>query len=305
MDRAKEIKDMMGGSGTGAYSHSQGVLGIRKDVAEFCKARDGVDCNPDDIFLTNGASSGIGHILTTCISGPNDGVMIPIPQYPIYSATLALLGGKQVGYALDENKGWEGNLEEMERSLEEAKINGINVRAFVLINPGNPTGQVLSESAVRDIVVFCHKHGLVLLADEVYQENVYCDGKTFTSCKKAAKDAGVLGEFELVSFHSTSKGIYGECGRRGGYMELTGFDRDVFDQIYKLASSGLCSGLPGQVMTSLMVKGPPVGGEVRERERAQRLPDAVPFMPQHANPPPHPLLSFSLRFSPRSSLIAV
>ena len=134
------------------------------------------------------------------------------------------------------------------------------MRAFVLINPGNPTGQVLSSSAVGDVVKFCAKHNLILLADEVYQENVYCQGKTFTSCKKAAADAGLLGKFELVSFHSTSKGIFGECGRRGGYMELEGFDPAVFDQIYKLASSTLCSGLPGQVMTSLMVKGPKKGG---------------------------------------------
>ena len=123
------------------------------------------------------------------------------------------------------------------------------MRALVLINPGNPTGQVLSPEAVQDVCKFCKKHGLVLLADEVYQENVYHPTKTFTSAKKAAFDAGVLGEFELVSFHSTSKGIWGECGRRGGYMELQGFDADVAAQIYKLASSGLCSGLPGQVMT--------------------------------------------------------
>lgn len=169
-----------------------------------------------------------------------------------------------MGYYLDEEKGWEANMEEMERSLSEAKSSGINVRAFVLINPGNPTGQVLPPNAVASVVKFCHKHGLVLLADEVYQENVYCEGKIFTSCKKAAVEEGLEGKVEIVSFHSTSKGIYGECGRRGGYMELTGFQPSVFDQVYKLASSGLCSGLPGQVMTSLMVKGPEKGGESYE-----------------------------------------
>ena len=227
IDRARELKAMMGGSGTGAYSHSQGVPGIRSDVASFCSSRDSVPCDPDDIFLTNGASAGISHILTTCISGPEDGVMIPIPQYPIYSATLALLGGRQVGYALDEGNRWEANVEELERSLAEAKAQGTTVKAFVLINPGNPTGQVLSRKAVGEIVKFCFKHGLVLLADEVYQENVYCDGKEFTSCKKAAAEEGILGEVEIASFHSTSKGIFGECGRRGGYMELTGFDKEV------------------------------------------------------------------------------
>jgi aspartate/methionine/tyrosine aminotransferase len=176
VSRARELQSMMGGSGTGAYSHSQGVLGIRQDVADFCASRDGVPCDPDLIFLTNGASAGISHVLQTCVSGEDDGVMIPIPQYPIYSATLALLGGRQVGYALDEGNGWEANVSSMERSLQEAKDAGVNVRAFVLINPGNPTGQVLSKEAVGEVVKFCAKHGLVLLADEVYQENVYCEG---------------------------------------------------------------------------------------------------------------------------------
>ena len=77
------------------------------------------------------------------------GVMIPIPQYPIYSATIDLLGGQKVGYFLDEERGWDMNLEELERSLLDAREKGINVNSFVLINPGNPTGQVLSKKAVR------------------------------------------------------------------------------------------------------------------------------------------------------------
>jgi len=249
VERARELQAYTNGCGTGAYSHSQGLLGIREEVCEFIKNRDGVDSKPEDIFLTNGASAGIGNILTSVVRGPEDAVMIPIPQYPIYSATLSLLGGTQIGYYLDESAGWSSQMSELERSLKAAKKSGKNVRALVLINPGNPTGQVLSPEAVQDVCKFCKKHGLVLLADEVYQENVYHPTKKFTSAKKAAFDAGVLGEFELVSFHSTSKGIWGECGRRGGYMELQGFDADVAAQIYKLASSGLCSGLPGQVMT--------------------------------------------------------
>mmetsp|Transcript_46569 Transcript_46569/g.70286 ORF Transcript_46569/g.70286 Transcript_46569/m.70286 type:complete len:173 (+) Transcript_46569:818-1336(+) len=120
------------------------------------------------------------------------GVMLPIPQYPIYSATIDLLGGHKVGYYLDETKGWDLNMEELERSLRDAKKRGIKVNSFVLINPGNPTGQVLSKKAVQDIVKFCAKHKLVLLADEVYQENVYDDNAKFVSCKKAASDTGLL-----------------------------------------------------------------------------------------------------------------
>jgi len=256
--RAKEIQAALGG-GTGAYSHSKGNTLFRHDVVEFIQNRDNLPSDPESIFLTNGASTGISHILTTVISGPNDGCMIPIPQYPIYSATLAMLNGAQVPYNLDESKGWSCTLSGLEESLAAAKAKGITTKAFVIINPGNPTGQVLDESSLQDVCSFCAKHGLVLLADEVYQENVYTDAKKFVSCKKAASDAGVLDKLQMASFHSTSKGIFGECGRRGGYMELTGFNPEVVDEIYKLASSSLCSGLAGQVMTSLMCRGPSPG----------------------------------------------
>jgi len=263
IERAREIKKGLGGVGTGAYSHSQGARSFRKDIVDFIEQRDGgIKSDIDKIFMTNGASSAIGMVLTALLKDSSCGVMIPTPQYPIYSATIDLLGGQQVGYFLDEEKGWDLNLEELERALAEAQKNGITVNSFVLINPGNPTGQVLSESSVQEIVKFCAKHNLVLLADEVYQVNVYDENAEFVSAKKAAHDVGLIenDEIELISFHSTSKGLYGECGRRGGYMEIVGIDEKVADHIYKLASSGLCSGLPGQVMTSLMCRGPPEDG---------------------------------------------
>lgn len=261
IERAREIKEALGGS-TGAYTHSQGPLDFRKDIAAFIEKRDGgVKSSPQNIFMTNGASSAIQMVLTALIADSSCGVMIPIPQYPIYSATIDLLGGHKVGYYLDEEKCWDLNLEELERSLKEAKAKGINVNSFVLINPGNPTGQVLCKESVKEIVKFCANHNLVLLADEVYQENLYDDEAVFESCKKAAAETGLLDEdaIELVSFHSTSKGLFGECGRRGGYMELTGIDDKVHEHLYKLASAGLCSGVPGQIMTSLMVRGPKEG----------------------------------------------
>lgn len=195
-------------------------------------------------------------------SKSNSGVMIPIPQYPIYSATIDRYGGQKVGYFLDEKNGWSMNLEELERSLKDAQDKGIDVNSFVLINPGNPTGMVLTKESIRDIVSFCSKHNLVLLADEVYQENVYDADAEFYSCKRAACELGLDKDdaIELVSFHSTSKGLFGECGRRGGYMEMMGFDPAIRDQMYKLASAHLCANVPGQVMTSLMVNGPKEGG---------------------------------------------
>ena len=198
--------------------------------------------------------------------------MIPIPQYPIYSALIDLLGGKKVGYFLDEKNCWDMNLQELERALTEAKRDGVNVVGFVLINPGNPTGQVLSKKAVQDVVKFCAKHKLVLLSDEVYQDNVYDDSAEFYSAKRAAFDSGVSerDEIELASFHSTSKGVFGECGRRGGYMELVGFDEKVKDQLYKLASAGLCPSTSGQIMTSLMARGPSPSDESFEKYQNEK-----------------------------------
>jgi alanine transaminase len=113
----------------------------------------------------------------------------------------------------------------------------------------------------KNVCRFCSKHNIVLLADEVYQENVYDETAEFYSCKHAAADLGLIDNdaIELISFHSVSKGLFGECGRRGGYMELVGIDSKVKDYLYKLASSGLCSSLDGQVMMSLMVRGPSPG----------------------------------------------
>jgi len=273
ISRARQIKQALGGHGTGAYSHSQGPNVFRGEIARFIEKRDSLpsgSVSSESIFMTNGASGGIHMVLTALIADHSCGVMIPIPQYPIYSATIDLLGGQKVVYFLDERKGWDMNIKELERSLNDAKKKGINVNSFVLINPNNPTGQVLSRKSVIDIVQFCVKHNLVLLADEVYQENVYDETVDFFSCKRAAYETKNLSALELVSFHSTSKGLFGECGRRGGYMELSGFDDYVKDNIYKLASSSLCSNIPGQVMTSLMVNGPKptdVSYENHEKEK--------------------------------------
>jgi aspartate/methionine/tyrosine aminotransferase len=274
--RAREIKIGLGGHGSGAYSHSKGARVFRDDVVSFLRQRDGpeVPTDAENIFLSNGASASISYLLTSLISDSKCGVMIPTPQYPIYSATIDLLGGKKVGYFLDEKNKWNLNIKELERSLKEASDDGTKVVALALINPGNPTGAVLSKEAVRDIVRFCSEHNLVLLADEVYQENVYDEDTEFYSCKRAAYDLGFLEDglemIELASFHSTSKGVFGECGRRGGYMELTGFDQSAINQLYKLASVGLCSSVNGQCMTALMCRGPKPGDESYENHEAEK-----------------------------------
>jgi alanine transaminase len=272
IERAREMKLALGGGGSGAYSHSKGTAAFRQDVARFIQARDGgVPANADDIYLTNGASSGIAMVLNALIANPNCGVMIPIPQYPLYSATIDLHRGQKVGYYLNEENGWQLDIPELERALQEAADKGIIVNSLVLINPGNPSGSVLTRENLHQVVQFCARHHLVVLADEVYQENVYDESTEFISCKRAAHECGLLDrdEIELISFHSTSKGVFGECGRRGGYMELVGIDPEVKDNLYKLAAAFLCSTVSGQVMTSLMVRGLKPGDVSYESHQAE------------------------------------
>ena len=271
VERAQSMRAAIGDAGTGAYTHSQGVLEFRKHVAAYITARDeGHPAYPGNIFLTNGASTGIELVLTTLLAGDLDGIMIPIPQYPIYSALIAKLGGRQVNYYLDEDHNWAVSAEELETRLSEAVEDGLTVKALAIINPGNPTGQVYTKEDLQIICKFCSDKGIVLLADEVYQRNVYAEDKAFVSAKKVALETPGCENLQLVSFHSTSKGIIGECGRRGGYMELHNIDPYVQAQLYKLASSGLCSNLGGQVMTSLMVVDPVEGeasyNQFREEE---------------------------------------
>jgi len=248
---------------TGVYTQSQGILEVREDVAKFLEDRDGFPANISDIFLTNGASEGVKHCMQAFVRDPakgiRDGVLAPIPQYPLYSALLTLLGGKLVPYFLDEANNWECSFPDLKKSLRSAREQGVTVRGMVVINPGNPTGQVMSEDSMRDIVKFCKKESITLMADEVYQENIYRDGVTFKSFRKLAYEMDVFegkDPFQLICFHSSSKGFTGECGLRGGFFEMLGFPDDVKAQIVKLASISLCPNVVGQVTTGLMVNPP-------------------------------------------------
>ena len=144
------------------------------------------------------------------------------------------------------------------------------MRAIVVINPGNPTGSVLSVQNMRDVARFAAERGLMVIADEVYQSNIWDSSKQFVSFKKVAVDMGLLdptrsdvavpGGLQLASLQSTSKGFTGECGRRGGYMEVCGVDAEVRGELYKLASLTLCANTTGQLLIGLQCR-PPVPGD--------------------------------------------
>jgi glutamate--glyoxylate aminotransferase len=260
IERAKLYLSKLKG-GLGAYSDSKGHAYIRQEIADFIQRSSGQPSSIDNIFISNGASECARMFLHTLIRGPTDGVLVPIPQYPLYSASIALYGGELVPYYLDEDAGWALNMEQIQRALDGARARGITCRALVFINPGNPTGQCLRETDLRELLAFCHSNRLIVCADEVYQENIYDLNRPFVSARKVL---GTMSEpcrsgLELVSFHTVSKGAYGECGLRGGYMELHNFDPAVIDQIYKLSSINLSPNVPGQVALGLMVNPPRPG----------------------------------------------
>lgn len=246
-------------NGLGAYTHSAGMPFIRKAVAEFITRRDGIPASAENIFLTDGASKGVQAAMTLLTNNENDGFMIPIPQYPLYSATIALYGAKQVNYYLDEQNSWQLNEEELKKSYAAAVKKGINPVAIVVINPGNPTGAILSEENIKMVLRFAREHKLAVLADEVYQENVYAPGMKFISFAKVLHETGDI-DTTLFSFHSVSKGFLGECGQRGGYMEVRNMPKEAYAELMKLQSIGLCSNSAGQIITYIMVE-PPKEGE--------------------------------------------
>ena len=250
-------------SGTGAYTQSAGLPFIRKAIAEFIHKRDGIQADMNRILLTDGASKGVQAVFTLLTNKETDGYLIPIPQYPLYSATIELYGAKQVNYFLDEKNNWQLNESELNASYEGAKKNGITPVAIAVINPGNPTGAVLSWENIEMIIRFARKHKLAIMADEVYQENVYADGLKFHSFAKVLHDMGET-EVTLFSFHSVSKGFLGECGHRGGYLEIRNMSDDVYAEMIKLQSIGLCSNVDGQIVTYLMVCPPVAGDESHE-----------------------------------------
>ncbi|KAL7704345.1 alanine aminotransferase (ALAT) [Lotmaria passim] len=262
--RAKEYLSHIG-TATGAYTDSFGYEFAREAVVSHINERDH-NVQPaakvNEICLTDGASSGVKVFMQLLIGGVGDGVMLPIPQYPLYTAQLALLGGTLAPYYLHEEDGWAMQAADLVSAFEQCELdNGATPRLLVCINPGNPTGSVLDRKVMEEVVKFCHDYNVLLLADEVYQENIYDESRKFTSFREVvlSMPAPYNADTMLVSLHSTSKGIIGECGRRGGYFCMTNLPTAMKTQVAKLASLNLCANVGGQVMTALMCTPPKKG----------------------------------------------
>jgi alanine transaminase len=262
-ERAKTILAGCRGGSVGSYTDSPGIEVIRRHAAQYIERRDGIPSDWQNIILSAGASDAIKNVLKLLIcdiNGKKPGVMVPIPQYPLYSATLAEFNMHQVGYYLDESKGWGLDVLELQRAVDEAKKVS-HPRAIVVINPGNPTGQVLSRQNIEEIIKFAYKEKLFIFADEVYQDNIYAEGSKFYSFKKVLIEMGKpYSEMELASFMSCSKCYMGECGLRGGYAEVINMCPQVKAMYLKAISAMLCPTVLGQATLDVVVN-PPREGE--------------------------------------------
>ncbi|KAK2942167.1 alanine transaminase [Blattamonas nauphoetae] len=260
--RAREMLAQIPG-GVGAYSNSQGLPFIVSDVASFISNRDNAPCDPKSVFLTQGASPGIQTILNMLIRSPNDGILVPMPQYPLYTGSIALYGGKALLYELDEQSGWALTVESIQKTIDEARKFDITPRAIVIINPGNPTGACLPRENIQQVLELAHRENMLVMSDEVYQTNIYNpDEKPFISFRQVlleAKNKEKLAGLELISFNSISKGFFGECGIRGGYFQMENIDPFAWQEIYKLASLNLCPNVLGQCVVDFMVNPPKPG----------------------------------------------
>lgn len=257
-NRINYIRDGCGGRSVGAYSNSAGVTVIKENVAKYINQRDNTDnADINQIFLTDGASGGIVNVMKMYPKGT--GVMIPTPQYPLYSASISELQLTRCNYFLNEETNWSLEQSELERAYEQATAdNGFSPRVLCVINPGNPTGNVLSKSNIEGIIRFAYEKDMMVLSDEVYQDNIYGEGCEFHSLRSVVESMGEPYSNKLMyaSFHSTSKGYMGECGFRAGYMELRNWDPVVLAELNKLQSTRLCPPVTGQAVMDCVVNKP-------------------------------------------------
>lgn len=265
-DVKKRVKDLLNavpGQSIGTYGDEQGIPLIRQHVAEYIKRRDGgIPSDPNNIVMSTGASGAIVNMLSLFAGYSNDnkcGVLVPVPQYPLYQCAIAKLGLHQIDYHLNEEQGWSLDIAELENVVNNAKQE-CDPKVLVVINPGNPTGQVLTRHCIEEIVKFAYRERLYIFADEVYQLNVFQRKVPFHSFKKVMSEMGPpYSTMELASFNSASKGYSGECGIRGGYVELFNPSSDLMPVFNKLLQSQLCPSAMGQVVIDCIVNEPVPG----------------------------------------------
>ncbi len=217
------------------YTDSKGLFAPRKAVVHYTQEKQIRGVTVDDVYLGNGASELITMSLNAMLNS-GDEVLIPAPDYPLYTASVALSGGTPVHYLCDEQSGWLPDIDDIKRKVT------TNTKAIVVINPNNPTGALYPESVLREIVEVARQHQLIILADEIYDKTLF-DGNVHTSIASLADDVLCL------TFNGLSKN-YRSCGYRAGWMVVSGekkHAKDYIEGLNMLASMRLCSNTPGQL----------------------------------------------------------
>jgi len=257
---------------TAGYTDSKGLFAPRKAVVHYTQQKNVAGVSIDDVYLGNGASELIA-IGMNALLNDGDEVLIPSPDYPLYTAVVGLSGGTPVHYRCDEASDWMPDIADMR-----AKITP-NTKALVVINPNNPTGALYPESVLREIVQVAREHELIVFADEIYDKTLY-DGNTHTSIASLADD--VL----FVTVNGLSKN-YRSCGYRAGWMVVSGekrHARDYIEGLNMLASLRLCANTPGQLAIQTALGGyqsindlvAPTGRLCRQRDLAYQLLSDIP-----------------------------
>lgn len=216
------------------YCESKGLYSARKAVMQHYQQRGLLNVDIDDIYLGNGVSELITMALQGLLNN-GDEVLIPAPDYPLWTASVSLSGGNPVHYMCDEQSDWFPDIDDIR-----SKINA-NTKAIVVINPNNPTGAVYSEALLKEIVALAEEHNLVVFADEIYDKILY-DGAVHIPLSTLVEST------LCVTFNGLSK-AYRLAGFRSGWMLLTGAKhhaKDYIEGLEILASMRLCANVPAQ-----------------------------------------------------------
>ena len=254
------------------YSDSRGIFAARKAVMHYTQEQGIQGVTLDDIWLGNGASELIA-LSTNALLNEGDELLIPSPDYPLWTACTALAGGTPVHYMCDEANGWMPDLDDIRRKITPA------TKGIVVINPNNPTGALYSDELLKELVAIARRHGLVIFADEVYDKVLY-DGVKHTAIASLSQDVLTL------TFNSLSKS-YRSCGYRAGWMVVSGDKKaasDYIEGLTMLSNMRLCSNVPGQYAIQTALGGYQsindlvgAGGRLRrQRDLAYELITAIP-----------------------------
>ena len=216
------------------YSDSKGLFSARKAIMQYAQIKQIPNVTMQDVYTGNGASELIQLALNALLD-TGDEVLVPAPDYPLWTACVNLAGGKAVHYLCDEQSDWMPDLQDMESKVT------ARTKAIVVINPNNPTGALYPREVLEQIVELARRHGLMLMADEIY-DRLVMDGAQHISLASLAPD------LFCVTFNGLSKS-HMVCGFRVGWMVFSGnkaLGRDYIDGVNMLSNMRLCSNVPGQ-----------------------------------------------------------